>query len=61
MNTVHVMCRASPDEQLRVTALVHGLQVQLIHHQVDDRGHHLPHDPGTLGYLAAIDDSNSIV
>jgi hypothetical protein len=27
----------------------------IIHHQMDDRGHHLPHDFSTLGYLAAVD------
>ena len=27
----------------------------IIHHQMSDRGHHLPHDFSTLGYLAAVD------
>jgi len=27
----------------------------IIHHQVNNNGHHLPHDFSTLGYLAAVD------
>jgi len=27
----------------------------IIHHQVNNDGHHLPHDFSTLGYLAAVD------
>jgi len=27
----------------------------IIHHQVDNDGHHLPHDFSTLGDLAAVD------
>ncbi|MCP4046313.1 MAG: hypothetical protein GY732_10030, partial [Gammaproteobacteria bacterium] len=27
----------------------------VVHHQVDNDGHHLPHDQGALGDLAAVD------
>jgi hypothetical protein len=43
----------------RITSLAPNPLI-IIHHQVDDRGHDLPHDPGTLGYLAAIDDGGFI-
>jgi len=48
------LCSFRPSINYRVTSITPN-PLMVIHHQVDNDGHHLSHDIGTLGYLAAAD------